>query len=249
MILLKKTLLFGILIFTLASCNEKTNIKDYYFPYDKLEEEGMVYEYRSAGEIPMPTIYWYYYGSREGRTKYLNGIYAEADFIPRQIIREEYIKSGVLLEEVSLSLVDSSGTMTKNTGEILAANVFPYNVTEDGGIFLYKVKFEFPDEGGNSATLIKNRKFTGDSTIIFDNIMYDCIKFDVKELVEYGNDQEGYTEPPFSGIEYYAKSIGLVHYIKQTEKGPFMEYSLHKRYPLKEADTFLREELFKLGIK
>lgn len=245
---IKNLFLFGAIALFFTSCEERTNIKDYYFPIKKLEK-GMVYEYRSSGDIPMPTIYWYYYQSREGRQKFLNGVYAEADFIPRQIVKEEFIKTGVLLSEVTLNMPDTTGKMYLNKGEVLAGNVFPYSVIDDGGIFLYKVKFDFPDDGGNSATLIKNRQYAGDSTIVHNDVMYDCVKFDVKELVEYGNDEEGYTEPPFSGVEYYAKSIGLVHYKKQTEEGTFMEYTLHKRYPLEEADMFLREELLKMGIK
>jgi hypothetical protein len=50
-------------------------------------------------------------------------------------------------------------------------------------------------------------------------------------------------------VEYYAKSIGLVHYKKRTDDGTFMEYILHKRYPLVEADPFFREALLNMGIK
>lgn len=248
MAFLRKFFLFGALLVVISSCEERINIKDYYFPLTKLEE-GMVYEYRSTGEIPMPTIYWYYYYTREGRQKFLNGVYAEADFIPRQIVKEEFIKTGILLSEVSISMPDSTGKMAQIPGEVIAGNVFPYNVVEDGGIFLYKVKFEIPDGTGSSATLIKNRHYETDSTLVFNNVMYDCVKFDVKELVEYGNEAEGFTEPPFSGVEYYAKSIGLVYYKKQTEANTFLEYTLFDRYPLEKADPFLREELLKLGIQ
>ena len=246
MIFLKKMTLFIFLAFAFLSCDEKKHIKDYYFPIESLEK-GMVYEYHSTGDVPLGPIYWYYYGTQEGRTKFLNGVYAEADFIPRQIIKEEFTKYGILLDSVSLVTPDSTGAMIKKEGEVQVANVFPFSVVDNGGIFLYKVKFDFPEEG-NSATLIKNRQFENDSTWLFDNKLYDCIQFNVKELIEYGNDQEGYTEPGFSGEEYYLKSIGLVHYKKRTEEGDFMEYTLLKRYPLEEADPFLRQSLLKLGI-
>jgi hypothetical protein len=249
MILLRKLFLFGAFIVLLTSCEERINIEDYYFPREKLEEKGMVYEYRSSGEVPMPTIYWYYYGTWENRDKFLNGIYMEADFIPRQYVKEEFIKTGILLDSINIAMPDSTNKISTVPGEVLVGNVFPYSVVEDGGIFLYKVKFEIPDSTRNTATLIKNRQYATDTIFNFNNVMYDCVKFDVKELVEYGNDAEGYTEPPFSGFELYAKSIGLVHYEKQTEDGPFMSYTLHKRYPLEEAHVFLREELLKLGIK
>lgn len=249
MIFLRKISLFGAFFLLLTSCEERINIKDYYFPREKLEEKGMVYEYRSTGDIPMPTIYWYYYGTWENRDKFLNGIYMESDYIPRQTVKEEFLKTGILLDSITISMPDSTNKTSIVSGEVIVGNVFPYSVVEDGGIFLYKVKFDIPDGTGNSATLIKNRQYATDTIFNFNNIMYDCVKFDVKELVEYGNDAEGYTEPPFSGFELYAKSIGLVHFEKQTEDGTFMKYSLYARYPLEEAHIFMREEMLKRGIK
>ena len=249
MVFLRNFFLFGAFLFLLTACEERINIKDYYFPREDLELKGMVYEYRSSGDLPMPTIYWYYYGTWENRHKFLNGIYMEADFIPRQTVKEEFIKTGILLDSVAISMPDTANKMVSVSGEVLVGNVFPYSVVEDGGIFLYKVKFELPDGTGTTATLIKNRQYDTDTIFNFNNTMYDCVKFDVKELVEYGSEEDGYTEPGFSGVEVYAKSIGLVHYTKETEDGTFMKYTLLKRYPLEEADVFLREELLKMGIK
>lgn len=246
MIFLKKIPVFIFLMLAFLACDEKTHIKDYYFPLESLQK-GMVYEYRSTGAVSLGPIYWYYYATKEGRTRFLNGVYAEGDFIPRQIIKEEFTKHGVLLDAVAMIMPDSTGAMIKKEGEVLVANVFPFSVIDNGGIFLYKVKFDSLEEV-NSATLIKNRQFENDSTWLYDNKLYDCVKFNLKELIEYGNDKEGYTEPGFSGEEYYIKSIGLVHYKKRTEEGDFMEYTLFKRYPLEEANPFLRQELLKLGL-
>ncbi len=249
MIFLRNFFLFGAFFMLLSSCEERINIEDYYFPREKLEEQGMVYEYRSTGDIPMPTVYWYYYGTWENRDKFLNGIYMESDFIPRQYVKEEFIKTGILLDSINISMPDSTNKISTVPGEVIVGNVFPYSVVEDGGIFLYKVKFEIPDGTGNTATLIKNRQYNTDTIFNFNNTMYDCVKFDVKELVEYGNEEEGYTEPPFSGFELYAKSIGLVHYEKETEDGTFLKYSLHSRYPLEEAHIFMREALMNMGVE
>lgn len=249
MMFFKKVLLLIFLILTLFSCNERKHIKNYYFPINTLAEKGgMVYEYKATGDTPLGPIYWYYYTSFEGKKKMLNGVYFEADFIPRQIIKEEMVKSGILLDEIAIVTADSTGKMSKKEGEVLVATVFPFSVIDSGGVFLYKVKFDFPEEG-YAATLIKNRQFAGDSIWTFNNTVYDCVKFNLNELIEYGNDKEGYTEPGFSGEEYYASSIGLVHYTKRTKEGDFMEYTLAKRYPKEEANAFLRMALMELGIK
>ena len=189
--------LTGICIILLSACGSgdgHRDIRDYYFPLKGLTE-GLVYEYQPVSEDSLPPVYWYYRSFLQKDSNYFTSTYYENDLIPLQFTREEVVSNGMLLQDINLYLRDTLDQQLRIPGEILSGSVFPFSVKEDGGIFLYKVRFEFPNEQNYATTVIKNRYYIGDSTYTFAGKDYPAVVFDVKELVEHGNEEAGYAEP------------------------------------------------------
>ena len=230
--------LFPILFF--LSCNsesDKIDIRDYYFPLKALTE-GQVYEYQPIDNDTLGPNYWYYRSFLSKEEKFLTGTYYERDLIPQQFVREEMIHNGMLLEEIKLAVADTSGKSEMESAEIVSGSVFPFEVRDSGGIFLYKISWSVPVDPPMQTTLIKNRRYIGKDTYTYKDKTYDCVVFDVKELFEV--DQEGYFEQEYSGIEYYAKGLGLIYYKKKISEEFALEYQLADTYPME-----VLEERFK----
>lgn len=223
--------------FSLMQCiNGKKDIRNYYFPLKKLTE-GLVYEYRPVGNDSITPVYWYYRSLINKEGAYLTGTYYEYNFEPLQFVREELVKNGMLLQDINLYQYDTISPQPMIVdGEILSGTTYPFEVSEeDGGIFLYKVKFAFSPE--IQATIIKNRKYLGETTFEWEGEIYDAVEFEVKELVEYDDTKAGGIEPEFSGSEIYAKGLGLVYYKKDLGAGSYLEYRLHKTYLMEELEA------------
>ena len=222
--------LLTVLFFACKGSDGKRDIRDFYYPIRQLEE-GLVYEYRAVGNDSLPPVYWYYRSFIEEDGIFLTGTYYEYDLIPRQFVKEEMVSNGMLQNELSLLIPDSTGKQDRLQTEILAGNVFPFKVSESGGIFLYKTSFSLPDQPDVTTTLIKNRRYVGDTSYIFKDKKRACIAFEVKELVEIDDQKAGGIEPQWEGKEIYAENIGLIFYEKKLGNSP-LAYALYDRYPM-----------------
>jgi hypothetical protein len=226
-------LLLSILALQSCSRDGKKDIRDFYFPLKPLQD-GLVYEYRPVGADSLTPIYWHYRTLIQDGNVFLTGTYYEFDFIPLQFFREEMVGNGMLLEDLYLYETDTTGKQRQVAVEILAGNTFPFEVRDSGGIFLYKIKWTMPSSPGATTTLIKNRRYLGDTVYVFKNQERQAVVFEVKELFEIDDENEGFFEQQFSGREVYAKGIGLVYFRKEIAKGMKIEYALRDRYPLDE---------------
>lgn len=232
-----------LLILCSIACNPsgRKDIRDYYFPLKKLTE-GLVYEYRAIGQDSLSPAYWYYRSFLQDEGIYLTGTYYEYDLDPLQLVREELVSNGMLLQDLFIYIPDSSGRQQRLAAEVLAGNVFPFSVSDSSGVFLYKVRFEFPNEMGNTTTLIKNRRYLGDTTYSVNGESYDAVRFQVRELVEDQSLTDGTVEPQFDGEEIYAKGIGLVYYRKNLG-AQSIAYELKDRYPMEQLEQKAVERL------
>ena len=227
-----------LLLFTglFPACNpdNRKDIRDYYFPLRKLTE-GQVYEYRPVGPDSLSPAYWYYRSFLQDEGIYLTGTYYEYELTPLQLVREELVSNGMLLQDLFLYVPDTSGRRQRIEAEVLVGNVFPFSVSNSSGVFLYKVRFDFPNETGSTTTLIKNRRYLGDTTYTINGKAYDAVRFEVRELIEDVSAAEGAIEPRFDGEEIYAKGIGLVYY-RKTLGGQSIAYELADRYPMEQLE-------------
>ncbi len=225
--------LFGLLLSLCFACGDqggKKDIRDYYYPIRQLED-GLVYEYRSVSNDSLPPVYWYYRSFIEENGVFLTATYYEHDLIPRQLAKEEMVSNGVIQNDLALFVTDSLGKQQPLNTEVLVGNIFPFKVSEGGGVFLYKIQISSPDEPHLVTTLIKNRRYVGDTTFVFKKKKFPGVAFEVKELVELDDKEQGGMEPQWDGKEIYAKNIGLVFYEKQLGETP-LTYALFDRYPM-----------------
>lgn len=241
---LKKALGFVIITIFLTNCwnsDGSKNIREYYFPLKQLQE-GLVYEYESVNNDSLAPNYWYYRSFVLDTGIYFTGtFYDAADLTPLQFTREEMIRNGMRLEDLYIYEPDSTGKSERIEAEIIAGSVFPFEVRDSGGVFVYNVKWETIREPKASTALIKNRRYAGDTTFIFQGKRYDCVVFEVRELMEY--EQNGFFEQEFSTTEWYAEGLGLVYYKKEITKDLVLEYQLADRYPMERLEELFRQKM------
>jgi len=226
---------------TFCRGSDTKDIRNYYFPLKEMEE-GLVYEYQPVYQDSLTPAYWFYrsFISKEGI--YLTGTYYEYELIPLQVVREELVRNGMLTQEVFLyERPDSTGKQDRVEVEVLQHNAFPFEVSDSSGIFLYKIAYEPLSDPGAKITLIKNRKYRGDTTFTYNEERYDAVVFDVKELIEYN--KEGVFEQQYNSTEIYAKGLGLVYYDKRVSNELSWAYRLENRYSMEELEAEFKQRI------
>lgn len=215
------------------------DIRNYYFPLKSLES-GLVYEYEPLGISPNGTAYWYYRSLIDGDEVNLTGTYYERDLIPQQLSNERLTGAGMVLQDLFLFETDSSNVnrQIQVPVEVIEDDIFPFWVKENGGVYLYHIRWQPPQDSGATIELIKNRRYLGDTTITFQDKKYDAIIFELKELAAY--DKEGVLEQEYSGREIYAKGLGLYYYSKRISEDLHLRYQLKDRYPMERLEEQFR---------
>ncbi|MCB0593038.1 MAG: hypothetical protein H6557_18415 [Lewinellaceae bacterium] len=224
--------LYGLfLLLALTSCrgDGARDIRGHYFPLRELNE-GLVYEYRPLLNDSLTPAYWYYRSFFTGDGIFLTKTYYEYELEPLQLSREEVVSNGMLLQDLYLYEKDTTGKQHKVTAEVLSGSAFPFRVKDSTGVFLYKIQWHPLSDPEATLTLIKNRRFVKDTTVVYEQEERDAVVFDVRELVEY--DKEGVFEHQYHGREVYAEGIGLFYYEKKVAGDFQWAYLLEKRYPM-----------------
>lgn len=218
-------------IFVLSNCDtdKVRNIKDYYYPLDELKN-GLTYEYRVQEQASLASDLWHYKSNLTDTAQFLLKAYYQGDFVS-QLIREEVISNGVILDQLRLFEKDSMGVSHQVRAEILSPNVLPFEIDDENMVYLYKVRFQMPSQPHGYTTLIINRRFLGDTTYQYQGEDYPAIHFDMRGQAMVQDSVNGDIEPRFWGREIYAKGLGLVAYRRTfdpNEKG--LEYQLVDRF-------------------
>lgn len=262
----KYLFLLGALSFLITNCRSDgyRDIRNYYFPLQALEE-GLVYEYRPVNMDSLAPEYWYYRSFISEEGVFLTRTYYEQSMTPLQLVKEEMISNGMVQdtlflyefnfseaaidsllekearEKIFIYRPDSGPPIARVNVDILSGTLFPFKVRRDGGVFLYKIRWRPPTEPKATITLGKTRRYIGDTTFVFQGKKYDSVQFEVNELFQH--DQEGVLEQEFSGVERYAKKLGLVYYRKNISDDFVIEYQLADRYPMEKlAQKFYQKD-------
>lgn len=234
--------LAGTVILLMGGCAKdgKKDIRDFYFPLKALQE-GLVYEYQPVGNESLTPVYWYYRSFVQPEGVFLTGTYYEYELKPLQLVKEEWVENGMLLNDLLIYADDSLGQQRTIKAEILSGNVFPFEVTDSNGVFLYKVRLAFPEAPGITTTLIKNRRYLGEVNYPLEGKLREAVRFRVDELVEDNDPDDGVVEPAIKGEEIYAKDIGLVYFEKEISPDLTIAYQLVRRYPMTELEDLFLE--------
>ena len=229
----------------LAACtnDSKRNIKDYYFPLEKMLNNGIVYEYEALHADSIAPYYWYYQTVQiPDSPMVLVGTYYDANFQQRQLVREEVVNNGMLLQDMRLFLTDTSGRQEQVVADVQAANAYPFEVSDSSGIFLYKVQWDDPFQPNSTTTLIRNRRYLGDTSYVFQGQSLPAVRLGVREIVE--NEQEGFLEIELEGEEWYAENLGLVYTSREAVTNSFRQvYALRDTFDMKTLENRFREQL------
>lgn len=203
-------LVCGLALLVAACTPGNRDVRDYYFPALDLQG-GKVYVYDlPSGDSSAPE-YWYCRGFVRDSGIFLSCTNYDQTFEIRQITREKLVKSGALLRNYFLYEPDSTrSTLVQVPATVGSPNLFPFQVTDSLGVFLFSLSYSPPSTSGATIYLIRNRRFLGDGpAFTFDGRSYPTIRFGLREAVGY--EQEGAAEIAGGGEEWYAKGLGLVY--------------------------------------
>jgi hypothetical protein len=222
----------------LMSCENEKDISKFYFPVKKLEQ-GKVYEYRFLNKPEVDPQYWYYQTLKadpkagEKKGAFFTGTLYDAAYRIRQIVSEEAVSNGMMLDDIYLYMYDSNNESTRIQPNILSPSVYPFTVEDTSHIYLYKIKFVYPNDTTHSTTVIKNRRFVGKTTYNYKGKSYKCVEFEVREA--FDDDKNGRIHQEYKTKELYAEGIGLIYY-KKTIGTEVLEYGLKDIYEMSELE-------------
>ena len=222
------------------SINKKRNIRSYYYPVANFMD-GKVYEYQAVNDSLAP-FYWYFRTSISRGDTIITSEYFDHNFTIQQLTNEEFVNNGVILNDFYLYDTDSlTGKQTQNPVRVEVDNVFPFEVTDSTGLFLYKVFWKDFNNPDVKYRLIKNRHFMGDDTYSYKGQKVDCVRFFNKELLEV--EEVGFQEVGYNSVELYAKNLGLVYFRKEIENNIVQEYELVDTYDMTDLEKKFQEYL------
>ncbi len=238
---IKQICFFGFLVF-LFSCAEeegKRNVRAFYYPLEELKTP-MVYEYRAINNDSLGAEYWYFETHETDTATYFTGNHFNRNFEVSQFSSEEVVQNGTIQRDYVLFTYDSLGQQFQVPAEIEFGNTFPFEVKDSNSIFLQKLKWTFSENPLIMTTLIRNRRYIGESKYTYKGKIYDCIEFQLKELIDDFNN--GYFEKEYEGVERYAKGMGLVYY-KKIIDDIILEYELVGVYPMETLEQKFKASL------
>ena len=228
-------------IYSCQSKNKTTNIRKYYYPVADFMD-GKVYEYQAVNDSLAP-FYWYFRTTISRGDTMLTSEYFDHNFIIQQLTNEEIVKNGVILNDFYLYETDSiTGQQKQNPVRVEVDNVYPFEVTDSTGLFLYKVFWKDYQQSNQKYRLIKNRHYMGTGNYMYKGISIECVRFLNKELLEI--EAVGFQEVAYNSVELYGKNIGLVYFRKEIEGNIVQEYELADIY-----DMAALEEKFRLTLE
>ena len=232
----------GIMFFLACSGEEKEGpYKAFYFPFEEMTE-GKVYEYASTSAVgdTIITEYWAYKSVKDEKGWQLMGTYYDSYFQVRQFFRETMHTTGSLMEDYFLYQSDSIGVTQRYDAELKAANGFPFMLKDTNSILLFDLQWTFSEDPVHRISLTRNRQYRGQSIFSFQGNRLPAITFDLRERID--DEQEGHLEKEYTGMEIYAKGLGLVYYRKDLDENIVMEYQLEAIYTMAEFEEKFKAE-------
>lgn len=182
------------------------DIESYYFPIHSLDGGMMfVYKYKNA---MMPEFYWHLKTQKHQDLHYLKIVELREDFSVQQKITEQIYPSGTKVIDYQIFEVDSVGQVDTARLDIKAGDSYPFFVEENGGVYIFQTDWIFPQQPEFKYTIVRNRRYGGDTTFVFKGQEVPAIVMNVKELVI--TDGNGRQELELNKTEIYGKGLGLV---------------------------------------
>ncbi|MBK9339025.1 MAG: hypothetical protein IPM98_21795 [Lewinellaceae bacterium] len=223
----------------LASCSDdKRRISDYYFPVQSLTS-GLVYEYASEEGDTTDRRYWYYRSFVRDSGIFLAGTQYDRYLEINQIVREKIVETGSVARNAFLYETDTTtGKSIPIPAAIESPDLFPFQVQDSLGVFLFKLQYHPLSDSTATIYLIRNRRYLGDGPDFeLAGKKYPTVRFGLQEAI--GHSKDGSAEIEGSGEEWYAKGIGLVYYRKafgKEDRQIRFAFRLRERFPMTELE-------------
>ncbi len=218
----------------------KINIRAFYYPIDELEEP-LVYEYQPVSNDTLGSSYWYFRTLKtDTATYFMSNIYNQFLEVEQFSIEEE-VSNGMLQTKQFIYAFDTTGQQLRFPAEIEYGNAFPFEVKDSTGVFLQKMKWTYSHDPLHTTTLIRNKRYIGERTYTYKNVDYEAIAFSINEVLD--DDFDGHLETKTSGIEIFAKGLGLVYYKKNIGGSLIFEFELKDTYSME-----VLEKKFELSL-
>ncbi len=218
-------------------CDGTRNVRDYYFPVQRLIE-GKVYAYAAEEGDTTERRYWYYRAFVRDSGLFFSGVQYDRFFQINQIVREKITSDGVIARQVLLYEADTTGQKLLPVEAVIESDdLFPFQVRDSHGVFLYRLRYRPPFDSAGEIYLIRNRRYLGPGPDFeWEGKKYPVIRFGLREAV--GHQAEGSAEIEGEGEEWYAKGLGLVFFRKTFgETGQIrLAYRLREIFPMTELE-------------
>ncbi len=238
--------LYNLLVLSILcffSCKNEKDISEYYFPVKALRE-GKVYEYRFVGRPEVMPEYWYHQTltpdpkASDKKGDFFTSTLYDINLDISQIVSEEVVSNGMLLDELHLYMRDSTGKTEKVTPTVIYRNVYPFEYQDTTLKYFYKIYYKNPFNPLETNYLTRSRTYKGKTTYTYKGKNYECVEFALEDKLD--NEQEGHLETVMYGKELYAKGIGLIYYRKGLNKQFALEYELADIYDMATLEKKLK---------
>ena len=210
-----------------AKSDSKASQRNYYLPFDLLEQSDLIMEYRYVGTEDAP-FYWYYQmKSKDGEQLLFTA--EQLDVYGEVLAETEELLVGNGIKLKSQQIIERD-TLTKErvvTGfDIMSEDLFLFEDLNKTSSIKSKIAFQSNIYENQKTTIDKERQYLGDTSIIYEGISYPAKRFLLKE--HYDIEEVGHLEFDIRGEEVYAEGLGLVYVRKLPDLGQPIEYYLHK---------------------
>ena len=228
--------------FLVQACGKK-DLRDYYFPLKQLKEQAKVYEYRfSTGDTSL-TVYWLYETVVKNDSVYLVSNCYDSGFHPILLMREQQVSNGMKLQELINYGVNKDGYAVKSVAKIEGGAIFPFQVTDDKGVFVNVIKYSDFKDSTITTTLTRNRRFLKEMTFDYKGKKLDAVQFEMKEEQSTKDDKKGGWTHIYVIQEIYAKNIGLVNSKRSLDDGRVFETQLVDIYTPADLEAKFKNHL------
>ena len=203
------------------------DLRNYYLPFDLLEQSDLIMEYRYVGTEDAP-FYWYFdmKSKNEGQVLFIGqqlDVYGEILVETEELL----VDTGISLKSQQIIERDTSTDERVVTMfDIMSDELFLLKDLTTESKIKSKIAFQSNVYNGQKTTIDKERQYLGDTSIIYEGISFPAKRFLLKE--HYDIEEVGHLEFDLSGEEVYADGLGLVYVRKISDDGQAIEYYLHK---------------------
>ena len=194
----------------------------YYIPISTLPGEGATYRYRNMADSLSPPEIWKHTRLGPDRLESINYT-LDGMWILRQYDR--YVPSGVMTDSLFMFLADGTGSRASTKAKVVSPNRFPFQPGDTSMVWLHQLEWIQPADSLR-VVLQRRRQFEADTIWNYKGKTIPAVRFKVKDTLE--TEEVGWTSSSWTGVEVYAKGIGLIYYKRHISNDMVLEYALEE---------------------